>query len=227
MKTNEELQNDVQAAIKWESLLSTSDIGVVANSGIITLSGSVDSYSKKIAAENAAKSIKGVKAVVEKLKIEFSSWNSKSDIEIAAAILNAIKWNWEVLNDNVKVKVEDGWVTLDGTLQWNYEKEAAQRAVSNLTGVRGITNNILIQPESGITVSQKDIEMALKRNIFIDPSDIDVEVYGNNATLKGSVDSWYQKNLAGKIAWNTPGIVHVNNELDIEYKGIAHLIDAV
>jgi len=164
MKRNEDLQKDVQDAIKWEPLLNAAEIGIVAKDGVITLTGTVNSYAKKSEAEKAAKSVTGVKAVVEEIEIRFGSYGKKTDTEIAKDILNAFASNWEVPDDKVKVKVEDGWVTLEGELKWNFQKDAAKNSVNNLVGVIGVINNITIKPESHDEVEKKGIERALERN---------------------------------------------------------------
>lgn len=217
MKNNEDLQKDVQDAIKWEPLLNAAEIGVTVSDGIVTLSGTVDSYVKKLEAERAAKNVAGVKAIVEKIEVRFSNSWSKSDSEIAVEVLNAWKWNWQVPSDKIRVKVEDGWITLEGELTWNYQSEAAKNAVHHLMGVRGVTNNITIKPNSNDTIEQHDVESALERNGSIDASDIFVKVSGTKVTLSGTVNSWYDKVEAARTAWNTPGIWKVENELEVEY----------
>ena len=217
MKTNQELQTDVQNAIRWEPLLHAAEIGVTAKDGVVSLSGVVDSYAKKMEAENAAKKVIGVKALVEKIEVHFPSAWTKTNAEIANEALTALNSNWSVLKDKVTVKVENGWVTLEGELPWNYQKEAAKSAVHYLTGVKGVTNNIKIKSESHDAIEQKDVEHAIGRSWSVDDSDIHVAVSGTTVTLSGTVDSWYQKDEAGRIAWNTPGIWHVKNELVVDY----------
>jgi len=218
MKTNAELQKDVQDAIKWEPLLNAAEIGVTVKDGVVTLTGTVDSYSKKTEAEDAAKNVAGVKAVVEKIEIKFTGhWAKKDDNEIANEVVNALKWNWQIPKDKIKVKVEKGWITLEGELQWNYQKEAAKNAVNYLTGVKGVTNNIKIKSESHDKIEQKDVENAIARSWSVDDNDINVKVSGTTVTLTGMVDSWYQKEEAGRIAWKTPGIWHVQNDLVVDY----------
>jgi osmotically-inducible protein OsmY len=218
MKNNAELQKDVQDAIKWEPLLNAAEIGVTTKDGIVTLTGEVDSYTKKSEAEEAAKNVAGVKAVVEKLVVKFSNaWAKTDDNDIAAAVVNAYKWNWRIPNDKVKVKVEKGWITLEGELQYNYEREAAKDAVKNLLGVTGVSNNIKIKSEVNEAIEKADIETALRRNWSISDNDIDISVSGHTATLTGSVDSWYQKDEAGRIAFNAPGVWSVDNELTVDY----------
>ncbi len=218
MKSNKELQKDVQDAINWEPLLTAAQIGVTAIDGVITLTGTVDSYTKKIEAEDAAKSVAGVKAVVEKIEIKFFSlMATRDDSEIATEVINAFKMNGIIPGDKVKVKVEGGWVTIDGELDWNYQKESAQNTVKNLFGVKGVTNNIKIKPDAHDVIEKKHIKNALNRNWSIDANEIEVEVLGNTVTLSGIVDSAYQKDEAGKIAWKAPGVFDVKNNLVVEY----------
>jgi len=217
MKTNAELQTDVQNAIKWEPLLNAAEIGVTAKDGVVSLTGVVDNYTKKMEAENAAKKVIGVKAVVEKIEVKFPNSWSKTNAEIANEVLTALKSNWSVPNDKVTVKVEDGWVTLEGELPWNYEKEAASNAVHYLTGVKGVTNNITVKPESHDVIEQKEVENAIGRSWSVDNNFIKVQVSGTTVTLTGTVKTWYQKEEAGRIAWKTSGIWHVKNDLSVDY----------
>jgi osmotically-inducible protein OsmY len=217
MKSNQELQTDVQNAIKWEPLLHAAEIGVTAKDGVVSLTGVVDSYVKKMEAENATKKVIGVKALVENIEVKISSSWSKTDTEIANEVLTALKANYSVPDDKVTVKVEKGWVTLDGELPWNYQRDAAKSAVSYLTGVKGVTNNIKIKSETHDSIEQKDVEKAIGRSWSVDDSDIKVSVSDTTVTLKGTVNSWYQKEEAGRIAWNTPGIWNVKNELTVDH----------
>lgn len=219
MKSNEELQKDVQNAIKWEPLLNAAEIGVIAKDGVVTLTGTVNSYAKKSEAEMATKNVAGVKAVVEKIEIKFGNeWDKKDDSEIATEVLNAMKWNWEIPNDKLKVRVEKGWVTLEGDLRWNFQKDAAKNAIKNLLGVTGVSNNITIKAESDDKIEKTKVEEALRRNWSVNTQNINVSVSGTKVTLTGSVNSWYQKDEAGRIAWNTPGVWTVDNELEVEYE---------
>jgi osmotically-inducible protein OsmY len=219
MKTNEELQKDVQNAIKWEPLLQAAEIGVSVKDGVVTLTGSVDSYAKKSEAENATKNISGVKVVVENIEVKFNwSFAKKDDNDVANEIINAYKWNMEIPNDKVKVKVENGFVTLEGEVSWNFQKNAAKNAVSKLMGVTGVSNNITIKSESKDKVEKDNIVDALNRNWSLREQDIEVEVSNHKVTLTGTVGSWYQKDEAARIAWSASGVWTVDNELEIEYE---------
>jgi osmotically-inducible protein OsmY len=164
------------------------------------------------------KRVAGVKAVVEKIEIKYASnWAKKDDGDIAAEIVNAFKWNWEVPADKVRARVEKGWVTLEGELEWYYQSDAAKEAVKSLLGVAGVSNNIKIKSRNGEAVEKSEIESALKRNWSVFDKHIHVAVSGHNATLTGTVDSSYQKDEAGRIAWNAPGVWHVGNDLVVEH----------
>jgi len=221
MKNNDVLQKDVQDAIKWESLLHTSEIGVIARDGVVTLSGTVDSFEKKTEAEDAAKKVAGVKAVVEKITVKLSTQFNKNDNDIARDILDAFKWNWEIPADRLKIKVEDGWVTIEGEVEWIHQKATAKKTVSKLIGVKGITNNIIIKSNNLDKVEKKGIEQAFIRHWALEDRRIQVEVTGNIVTLLGTVNSWYQRDEAGRIAWNAPGVYSVNNEIVIEHQKLA------
>lgn len=217
MKTNAKLQKDVQNAIKWEPLLHAAEIGVIAKDGVISLTGVVDNYAKKAEAENAAKKVAGVKALVENIEVKFPSSLKKADAEIAKEVLDALRSNYSIPDDKIMVKVEDGWVTLEGELPWHYQKEEVASVVKYLTGVKGLINKITIKSELDDAIQKKDIQDALKRSSIYD-NDIKVSVLGTTVTLTGTANSLYQKEEAGRIAWKTPGIWNVKNELDVNYE---------
>ena len=218
MKKNLNLEADLKDAIKWESTLKGSKIVISSKDGVVTLTGTVNSFIKKLEAENAVKNVTGVKAVIENITIKFNSQMSKkNDHEIAQEVLKGLLWNWEVPNNKVQVTVIDGWVTLEGELEWNHQKNAAKCAANNQLGVKGVTNNIAIKSERNIEIKKKDIENALNRNWCIDKQDIIVKVLANHVTLVGTVNSFYEKDEAERIARNAPGVWTVDNELRIEY----------
>ena len=158
-----------------------------------------------------------MKALVEKIEVKFPNSWSKSDEEIANEALKALKSNYSFPDDKVTVKVENGWLTLEGTLPWNYQKDEAKSCVNYLMGVKGVTNNISIKSDSHDTIEQKQVEEALARSLSVNDCDIKVSVSGTKVTLSGTVNSWYQKEEAGRIAWKTSGIWSVVNDLAVDY----------
>ena len=213
MKNDETLQKDVSYALKWDLLTANSDINVFSKNGIISLTGTVDYYTKRTEAEKIAQLIAGVKSVINKIDVALNSREEKKDLEITNEIMSIFKWNWNTLNDTIKVKVINGWVTLRGELEWNYQKEAAKTAVSNMIGVRGISNEITIKSQKDNNVDKTNLRLVMQNHLALDSKDIEIEVSHSNITLKGSVDSWFQKELAGRIAWKAPGVINVDNEL--------------
>lgn len=218
MKTNQDLENDVREALKWEPLLKDTEIGVTALNGVITLSGNVNGYLKKSKAEDAAKKIAGVKAVVEKIDVIFEGTGNKKDNEIAVEVINALKTNGQIPHDRIKVTVENGWVTLAGNVPWFYQKDAARIAIRHLAGVKVFTNDIRIQPENDDELEQEAIERAMHRSSAMEDQDIQVYVTGNKVTLMGVVNSIFQQDEASRIAWSAPGVTAVLNELSIDFK---------
>ncbi len=212
MKSNEKLRTDIEDAIKWEPTLYNAEIEVSVSDGIVTLTGTVDSFKKKLHAEDTVKNVSGVRAIVEKLEIDHKTTYQQTDTEIAKEILTALNANWEVA-DKVQVKVEHGYATLSGELEWNYQKEIAWETVLNLKDVKGLTNAITIRQTTHDEIEKRGIEDAFTRNWAIDQENIAVEVTGNSVTLTGKVDSLYQKEEAERIVWNAPGVWMVDNEI--------------
>lgn len=217
MKTNLDLQSDVKNALLWEPLLQTSEIGVVAVDGIVTLTGTVDSFAKKSEAEDAAKKVAGVKVVVEQIEVLLNNEVHQTDQEVAREILNTLAASW-IPAEKLKIKVEHGVVTLEGTLHWNFQKQAAKKSIKNIAGVTKIKNLIVIRAETQDEVEKKHLENALKLNWSMDDQDVRVSVSGKKVTLNGVVNSYYQKEEAERIAWQAPGVNTVVNELAIEFK---------
>ncbi|MFC3560595.1 BON domain-containing protein [Pedobacter jamesrossensis] len=217
MKINETLRNKVLEAIRVEPLLYTAKIEVAANEGIVTLSGTVDTYVKKRAAEYVAGKVPGVCAVAEKIKVKFAADATKTDEALASDILTAMQFSPDIIKDNINVLVEDGWITLDGKVNWIAQKEEVERVIQHISGVKMITNNISIRSEREDDVEKAAIENALLRNWAIDDQQIEVFVLGNEVTLIGKVHSIYQSNTAERIAWNAAGVCNVHNKLIIEY----------
>lgn len=217
MKSDPELLIEVQNSIKWEPLLTAAKIGVTCAEGVVTLTGTVDKYAKKVEAGKAAMNVPGIKAVTDEILVNFGMRGKKNDPDIAASVANALKWNWQVPNDKVKVKVQDGWVTLNGRVKWNYEREAAHNVLHSLLGIRGVTNCIIIRTGIKTMVEKGSIEDAIARHASICDEDISVDVLDSTVILTGTVGSMYQKHKAADVAWNTPGVRSVHNKLLVQY----------
>ena len=215
MKTDLELQHDVMEELKWEPFLKSSEIGVAVNEGVVTLSGCVDNYGKKKSAENAALRVAGVKAVAEDIVVKLGTSDQKSDTEVAQAVLNALKWHSAVQEDKIKVKVDNGWVTFDGEVDWTFQKDAVRLMVENLVGVKGISNLITLSPKVSVRDVKKEINAAFHRSATIDSNNIIIENIGNKVTLRGTVRSYAEKQDAERAVWSAPGVTTIDNRLEV------------
>ncbi len=216
MKNDSKIQKDVMDELKWEPLLNPSEIGVSVKNGIVTLSGEVDSYVKKIAAESATKRVLGVKAVAEDIQVILSPSLKKTDADIAAAVLNALKWNSLVQEDKIKIKVEDGIVKLEGEVEWEFQRKNIKRSIEFLSGVRMVINLITVKPIIYSSEIKQKITSAFQRSANLDSKAIQVTVTDNKVTLHGKVRSFTEKQDAEDAAWAAPGVLHVDNKLEIE-----------
>jgi osmotically-inducible protein OsmY len=216
-KNNDVLLKEVKEAIKWEPILNSNDIDVSVNDGIVTLGGTVDNYTQKKEAEQTAKNIAGLKAIVDDVKVDLYFSAIKSDTDIAASVLKALHENWAVPDHLLKVTVENGWVTLEGILHWNFQRKAAENAIRYLEGVRGVIDKIKIEAEIKNELEKEFVEKALRRSWLLDIDNIRVRVDNKTITLSGIVSSLFQKEEAERIAWNTPGVWYVDNELLVEF----------
>lgn len=213
MKTDLQIQQDVIAELKWEPKINAAHIGVEVKNGVVTLSGHVDHYAEKWAAEDAAKRVSGVKIIAIEIDVILPTSHKKSDTEIAYAIQNALKWNIYNLSNRINVKVEDGLVTLTGDVEWHYQKDSAENSVRFLTGVRGVFNNIVVKPRISVLTVMTDIEKALKRRAHDEAQEITVKVNGDEVTLGGKIHNWGEKNLAIDAAWGVPGVKKVIDQM--------------
>lgn len=213
-KTDAQLLRDVADELKWDPTVGGAEIGVAAKDGVVTLSGQLDSYAKKYAAERAAERVAGVRAIAEDLTVKVPSSFLRSDTEIAHAVVNALKWDVEVPDDRIKSKVENGWIWLEGDVEWQYQKTSAERAVRYLTGVRGVSNLITVKPKkvSTFEVNQK-IKDALKRSAEMDANRITVQAADGEVTLRGTVRSFAERVDAERAAWAAPGVTKVRDEI--------------
>ncbi len=218
MKNDAQIQTDVQNQLKWEPQLNAAEIGVAVKNGIVTLSGIVDTYPKKMAAERVTKNVIGVKAVALDIQVGISPVNRKSDAEIAEACVNALRWDSSVPDDKIKVKVENGTVSMEGTVEWGYQRLAAKNALVKLTGVKGVNNMIVVkQKPSSIDIKQR-IRESFITTAGHEADNIRLEVLGSKVTLKGSVKSHYEKEEAENTAWATPGVNEVENKIEVVYE---------
>jgi osmotically-inducible protein OsmY len=222
MKTDVQIQKDVMDELKWTPLLKSSEIGVAVKDGIVTLSGIVDTYSKKMGAEKAAANVAGVKAVALDIQVGISSYFKRTDAEIAEDVLKALKLHTSIPEDKIKVKVEDGVVTLDGEVEWEYQRAAAKKAIQNFAGVTNVWNFIKLKPKiTAIDIKEK-IKAAFERSARIDANGISVETSGSSVTLTGTVASLAEKEDAGLAASAAPGVTMVYNNLEIEEEEFAY-----
>jgi osmotically-inducible protein OsmY len=216
MQSDRDIQRDIVRELNWEPSLRNDDIAVGVRDGVVTLAGFVDSYADKWTAERVAGRVKGVKAVANDIEVKLPSSSARPDPDIARAALDALKWNVSVPHERIKVKVEKGWLTLEGDVDWYYQKEAAERAVRYLTGVQGISNLIVVKARPTPSDVKERIKETLQRGAEFDADRITVELEGNKAILRGTVRSYAEMRDAERAARNAPGITEVENRLTVD-----------
>jgi osmotically-inducible protein OsmY len=218
MKTDIELHKDVVAELTWDPRVSEKEIGVAVKDGVVTLTGSVTTFAEKWAAERAVEGVVGVKAIANDVTVNLSSAFSHTDTEIAHKAVDALKWDIQVPNEKVKVTVTNGWVALEGDVEWHYQRDAAARAVRFLAGVRGVSNNIKVTPKQVSTYEvNKSIKAALERRADRTAERIDVSTHDGVVTLKGTVSSYGDRRAAEGAAWSAPGVTEVKDELAVVF----------
>jgi len=217
MKTDTQLQHDVIAELKWEPSIKAEHIGVEVEDGVVTLAGHVDSYGEKWHAERAAQRVAGVMALTVEIEVKLPGPSKRSDVDIARSVENTLIWMVWLPKDSVKVKVESGWVTLSGEVEWAYQRSAAASAVRYLMGVTGVSDTILVRPSISLSAVKLDIEAALKRRAGAHAKKISVEIEGSEVTLSGKVDTWSEREMAAHSAWSTPGVRSVVDNITVTY----------
>lgn len=215
-KTNAQIQKDVYDELKWDPRINETEVGVSVLEGVVTLSGFVPLYAEKIAAQEAAKRVAGVIAVVDDIKVKALSAFKKDDQDIAKAALSALEWHVWIPHNNIKLVVDDGWITLSGELEWDYQRRAVESSVRYLSGVKGIINNISLKPSISSKDVKEKIEKAILRMAQDDIAKINVSSSDSEIRLFGSVSSWAEKSNAESAAWSVPGVAKVKNEIRIQ-----------
>jgi osmotically-inducible protein OsmY len=214
-RTDEQIQANVLEELKWDTRVRPNEIGVAVKDGIVTLTGWVDSYLKKMAAEEAAHRVPGVKAVANDIEVRLPGFAERTDTDLAAAVLNALRWDAAIPTGKVDVTVSQGWVTLKGEVEYAFQKRDAERAVRRLSGVKGVSNLIVVKPQVFPTDLKQQIERALIRNAETDARNITIEVEGSKVILRGTVRAYAEKQAAEDTAWSAPGVTEVENRIVI------------
>ncbi|MBO4209972.1 BON domain-containing protein [Micromonospora echinofusca] len=216
-RTDQDIQSDVLDELNWEPRVQPNEIGVTVSEGVVTLTGWVDSYAKKWAAERAAHRVDRVRAVANDVQVRLATSAQRTDAEIATAATRALEWDAFVPLDGLDVTVSGGWVTLRGEVEWEYQRRAAERSVRRLTGVRGLSNGIVVRPAGRPTRGDLTdrITRALVRSVETDAERISVEVRGDTVILDGLVRSWLERDEAERVAWSAPGVAEVHNHITV------------
>jgi osmotically-inducible protein OsmY len=215
MRSDRDIKRDVEDELRWDPDIDSTDVAVSVNNAVVTLTGFVRSYTQKYGAENDAKRVAGVAAVVNDIEVRLPDIDERPDPEIARDAIARIKTELPYSWDKIRVVVSKGWLTLEGEVEWNYQAQRAEDAVRRVRGVRGVTNSIEIKPRVGPTEIRRKIEDALRRAAEIDASRITVETDGSQVILRGAVRSWAERQEAERVAWAAPGVTKVDNRITI------------
>jgi len=215
MKHDRQLQEQVIAELGFVQGVNPAQIGVTATGDVVTLTGTVDTFVQKLLAVAAAERVSGVRGVANEIEVRLASFHQRTDTEIAQAALQALKWSWIVALKSVRVRVEHGWVTLEGDLTWDYQRQAAHDAVANLIGVKGVNNLIALESVARRDDVESSIKLAFKRRSELDAKQVTVSVSGGQVTLSGQTFSWAEREQAANAAWSAVGVTRVENHISV------------